>query len=57
MKLEISSKPIDYVYFPNGGFASVVANGVKGRSIEVGVIRREGMTGLAVVLGSGALAT
>lgn len=38
------------VYFPETGFASVVANG-SGRPIEVGVIGHEGMTGLPVILG------
>lgn len=50
-RLEIRNKPIDYVYFPESGFASVVANGA-GRNIEVGLIGREGMTGLAVVMGT-----
>jgi CRP-like cAMP-binding protein len=49
--LEISKKRIDHIYFIESGFASVVAKG-KGASIEVGIIGREGMTGLAVVLGS-----
>ena len=48
--LERRGKPIKAVYFPETGFASVVANG-SGRPIEVGVIGREGMTGLPVVLG------
>src|SRR4030095_1660525 len=39
------------VYFIERGFASVVANGT-GRSIEVGLIGGEGMTGLAVVMGT-----
>src|SRR5437762_13047546 len=39
------------VYFIEAGFASVVANGTSKPSIEVGIIGREGMTGLAVVLG------
>ncbi len=52
-RLETSGKPIDYVYFPESGFASVVANGHRGvRGIEVGLIGREGMTGLAVVMGT-----
>jgi CRP-like cAMP-binding protein len=50
-QLEICNKAIDYVYFPESGFASVVANGT-GHSIEVGLIGREGMTGLAVVMGA-----
>ena len=43
---------IDHVYFIESGFASVVANGSNKPSIEVGIIGREGMTGLGVVLGN-----
>jgi CRP-like cAMP-binding protein len=50
--LEVSKKRIDHVYFIEAGFASVVANGASKLSIEVGIIGREGMTGLAVVLGN-----
>ena len=50
--LEISGRPIDQVYFPESGFASVVANGTPTDRVEVGMIGREGMTGLAVVLGT-----
>jgi CRP-like cAMP-binding protein len=49
--LETSHSPIDTVYFIDRGFASVVADGPGKRDIEVGIIGREGMTGLAVVLG------
>ena len=49
--LEASSKRINTIYFLDRGFASVVANGASGRAIEVGIIGREGMTGLPVVLG------
>ncbi len=49
--LEARSKRIDSVYFVERGFASVVADGSGKRAIEVGIIGREGMTGLAVVLG------
>jgi CRP-like cAMP-binding protein len=48
--LERRGKPIKAIYFPESGFASVVANGAS-KPIEVGLIGREGMTGLAVVLG------
>ena len=44
-----ANKPIKAVYFPESGFASVVVN--TGKPIEVGLIGREGMTGLAVVFG------
>jgi CRP-like cAMP-binding protein len=49
--LEHQQRRIDSVYFPESGFASVVANGEGKRPIEVGIIGREGMTGLAVLLG------
>jgi len=47
--LETGGHRIDAVYFIDYGFASVVADGK--REIEVGLIGREGVTGLAVVLG------
>jgi CRP-like cAMP-binding protein len=49
--LEGRNRRIDHVYFIEAGFASVVANGSGKPSIEVGIIGREGMTGLAVVVG------
>ena len=51
-QLETPGKRIDYVYFPESGFASVVAVANGGKGIEVGLIGREGMTGLAVVMGT-----
>src|SRR5436190_18864380 len=50
--LEARKKRIDQIYFIEAGFASVVANGSSKPGIEVGIIGREGMTGLAVVLGN-----
>jgi CRP-like cAMP-binding protein len=52
-QLEDRNKRIENIYFIECGFASVVAvaTGPGLRSIEVGMIGREGMTGLAVVLG------
>jgi CRP-like cAMP-binding protein len=49
--LEQASRRVTAVYFPESGFASVVADGGK-RPIEVGLIGREGMTGLSVVFGN-----
>ena len=51
-QLEVGRRPIEHVYFLESGIASVVANGDNKRSIEVGLIGREGMTGLAVVMGT-----
>lgn len=50
-RLEAPRRVIDQVYFPESGFASVVADGGTTR-IEVGMIGREGMTGLAIVMGT-----
>jgi CRP-like cAMP-binding protein len=50
--LEARKKRIEHVYFIESGFASVVADGTGRPSIEVGIIGREGMTGLAILLGS-----
>ncbi len=47
-QLEARKKRVEDVYFLDAGLASVVANG--GHPIEVGMIGREGMTGLSVVL-------
>ena len=50
--LERPNKRIADVYFPDAGFASVVAVQPKQTKVEVGLIGREGMTGLPVVLGN-----
>jgi CRP-like cAMP-binding protein len=50
--LEESNKPIKHVYFPEDGIVSVVAEGTGDRQSEVGLIGREGMTGINVVMGS-----
>jgi CRP-like cAMP-binding protein len=50
-RLETANGRIDAVYFIERGFASVVADGRGKRGIEVGIIGREGLTGLALVLG------
>jgi len=50
--LERPNKRIDAVYFPEHGFASVVAMQPNGKEAEVGLIGREGVTGTPVVLGN-----
>ena len=50
--LEQRQRRVDNIYFPESGLASVVANGSGKKPIEVGIIGREGMSGLAVVLGN-----
>jgi CRP-like cAMP-binding protein len=49
-QLTARGKRIDDVYFLETGIASVVGGG-NAKQIEIGIIGREGMTGLAVVLG------
>jgi CRP-like cAMP-binding protein len=49
--LEPSGKPIEFIYFLQTGMASVVADMSSGDPIELGMIGREGVTGLAVIAG------
>jgi CRP-like cAMP-binding protein len=51
-QLAVRKKRIDHVYFIEAGFASVVANGSGKRQIELGLIGREGISGLGVVMGN-----
>lgn len=50
--LEQPNKRIDNVYFLDVGIASVVAVQARETNVEIGLIGREGMTGLAIVLGN-----
>ena len=50
--LEKPNERIEAVYFPETGFASVVAVQRGGKEVEVGLIGREGMTGLPILLGN-----
>ena len=46
-----ASRPIEHVYFPVDGVASLVITALDGSSAEVGTIGNEGMVGLPVCLG------
>jgi CRP-like cAMP-binding protein len=48
---ETADAPIERVYFPESGLASIVVRFAPGDDIEVGVAGRENMTGAALVLG------
>ena len=52
-QLETAGEQIQHVYFPNRGLASVVVQSRSLQQIEVGLIGREGMTGLGLALGAG----
>jgi CRP-like cAMP-binding protein len=49
-QLQTRNRRIEHVYFLDSGIASIVANG--DRAIEVGMIGREGMTGIPVLFGN-----
>ncbi|HXJ01175.1 MAG TPA: Crp/Fnr family transcriptional regulator [Micropepsaceae bacterium] len=49
--IEIANKPIKHLYFPVSGIISVVASGPRNHKIEVGIIGKEGMSGISIVLG------
>lgn len=48
---EPANRPIRDVYFFERGIASVVANGTASNGVEVGLIGREGVSGISVILG------
>ena len=50
-RVEEPDKPIKHVYFPLDGVVSVVAVPSDTRQSEVGLIGREGMTGINIVMG------
>ena len=50
-ELEAANKPIQKIYFPEQGIVSVVLAVTPARQSEVGLIGREGMTGINVVMG------
>ncbi len=52
-ELDTPHAEIENVYFPTSGIASIVAIGVNGESVDTTMVGREGMTGLAVFLGTG----
>jgi CRP-like cAMP-binding protein len=50
--LEKANQPIEHVYFMEDGIASVVGDSKTFGQIEIGIIGREGITGLHVILGN-----
>ena len=49
--LEQPNRRIDHVFFLEAGFASVVAVQAKEIKVEIGLIGREGLTGLPIIFG------
>jgi CRP-like cAMP-binding protein len=56
-ELEAANEDVEYVYFPTSGVASIVAIDESGDSVDTAMIGREGMTGIAVFLGTGQMPT
>jgi CRP-like cAMP-binding protein len=52
-ELEGPNEKVRFVYFPTSGVASILAIDDNGESVDTAMIGREGMTGLAVFLGTG----
>jgi len=50
--LEQPQKAIEHLYFMEQGIASVVSVNGRNSPVEIGVVGREGVTGIAIVLGS-----
>lgn len=50
--LENRNLPVPIAHFMETGFVSIVASTTHDRRVEVGIIGREGMTGLPLILGS-----
>src|SRR5215216_3777526 len=50
--LEQANRPIEHIYFLEDGIASVVGDSQTFGQIEIGIIGKDGVTGLYVILGS-----
>ena len=50
-------RPIEAAYFPEGGMVSMLAPLEEGQTMEVGIIGREGLVGLPVVMGAESAST
>ncbi|WP_366513087.1 Crp/Fnr family transcriptional regulator [Mesorhizobium sp.] len=50
-RLEQQGRPINFVYFIEEGFGSIIAKMAPGRDAEAGILGHKGMTGTVVVLG------
>jgi CRP-like cAMP-binding protein len=50
--VEVPNRKITHIYFPETGIASIVASSADRAQVEVGIVGREGMTGVAVAHGS-----
>lgn len=52
-RVSFTDTPIEHVYFPTSGIVSIVTHVRRDVPIEIGIVGREGMTGLPALLGAG----
>jgi CRP-like cAMP-binding protein len=50
-QLEQRDRPVEMAYFLDSGLASMVVNASANHNIEVGIVGKEGMTGLPILMG------
>ena len=55
--LQRASEPVTHVYFPGGGFCSMVSVLKDGNMVEVATIGREGMVGISAILDGNSVAS
>ena len=51
-RLYSSNEPIEYIYFPDTGVASIIATTSDGNSIEAGMVGSEGAAGMEILMGA-----
>jgi CRP-like cAMP-binding protein len=51
-KLTLANKPIEHVYFPEDGLASIVSELPQTGPTEIGIFGRDGMSGTAILMGA-----
>jgi CRP-like cAMP-binding protein len=51
--IEARDRPIERVHFLESGILSIIASAAGDRQVEIGIVGREGMTGLACILDAG----
>ncbi|GAN14685.1 MULTISPECIES: Crp/Fnr family transcriptional regulator [Sphingomonas] len=51
-KLVVAGEPIEHIYFPEGGVATVVSTLPESGSTEVGIFGRDGLSGFCALMGA-----
>ena len=51
--IETRDRPVERVHFLESGILSIIASASGNRQVEIGIVGREGMSGMACILGAG----